>query len=187
MTAAFGDPQGGFFNTRSEHGELILRPKDIQDNATPSGSALAAYALLQLSEFGFQSEWREQAETLLGSMQAAALQYPTAFGMWLQAMDFAVGPVREIALLHPSGGSQIDPYLKTLWHTFRPRTITAVSSFPVPEDVPQLIKDRPLLNHTVTAYVCTGFVCDLPVNTLAAFQKQIGRDISLPENPTAPD
>ena len=58
----FRDPQGGFFDTRDEHSDLITRPKDIQDNATPSGNALAATALLELAAYGDRTEWRSLAE-----------------------------------------------------------------------------------------------------------------------------
>ncbi|MCC6568813.1 MAG: thioredoxin domain-containing protein, partial [Anaerolineales bacterium] len=51
MIEQFNDPAGGFFDT-SKHGEaLLLRPKDTQDNATPSGNALACEALLKLAAF----------------------------------------------------------------------------------------------------------------------------------------
>ena len=52
MLIHFADPQGGFFDTAFDHENLLLRPKDIQDNATPSGNALAAMAMLQLAEYG---------------------------------------------------------------------------------------------------------------------------------------
>jgi uncharacterized protein YyaL (SSP411 family) len=52
MVQHFSDPKGGFFDTRDDHESLLVRPKDIQDNATPSGSALAVTALLELSAYG---------------------------------------------------------------------------------------------------------------------------------------
>ncbi|HLO14402.1 MAG TPA: thioredoxin domain-containing protein, partial [Anaerolineales bacterium] len=58
MVAHFADPDGGFFDTRDDHEALLVRPKDIQDNATPSGNALAATALLQLATYGDRSKWR---------------------------------------------------------------------------------------------------------------------------------
>ena len=99
MISHFRDPDVGFFDTRDDHEKLVLRPKDIQDNATPSGNALAAMALLQLSAFSGNGEWRDMAENMVGSISKAAIQYPTAFGQWLCAIDFTIGPIQEIAIL----------------------------------------------------------------------------------------
>ena len=59
MVEHFADPNGGFFDTRDDHEALLVRPKDIQDNATPSGNALAATALLELAAYGDRTEWRD--------------------------------------------------------------------------------------------------------------------------------
>ena len=50
MIDEFADAeQGGFFYTGKSHEELIARQKDVFDNATPSGNAMAATALLRLA------------------------------------------------------------------------------------------------------------------------------------------
>ncbi len=99
MVAHFSDPEGGFFDTRDDAGTLLTRPKDEQDNATPSGNALAALALLKIAELDSQAGLQERAIQMLGRMQAPAARYPTAFGFWLNAMDFALGPVKQVAVL----------------------------------------------------------------------------------------
>jgi uncharacterized protein YyaL (SSP411 family) len=60
MVAHFIDPNGGFFDTRDEHEALLVRPKDIQDNATPSGNALAATALLQMATYPSSTHYRQK-------------------------------------------------------------------------------------------------------------------------------
>ena len=42
VLARFADPAGGFFDTADDHERLVTRPKDVQDNAVPSGNAMAA-------------------------------------------------------------------------------------------------------------------------------------------------
>jgi len=45
----FWDPaQNAFFDTAAGHEQLIVRPRDFFDNATPSGNSLAADVLLRL-------------------------------------------------------------------------------------------------------------------------------------------
>lgn len=165
MIEHFTDPNGGFFDTRNDHETLLVRPKDIQDNATPSGNALAATALLELAAFGDRLHWRDLAENMLSSVYAVMLRYPTGFAQWLCAADFAVGPIHEIAIIGDTQHADTKELLNTLWKSFRPRQVTAISNYPPESDAPALLKDRPLLNGLPTAYVCQGFVCLQPVNS----------------------
>jgi len=165
MVTHFADPVGGFFDTRDDHETLLVRPKDIQDNATPSGNALATTALLQLATYGDRPEWRSVAENMLASLQNALLRYPTAFAQWLCAADFAVGPTHEVAIIGDPDHPKIHEFLKTLWKSYRPRQATAISAYPPGPGSPALLENRPLVNDLPTAYVCQGFVCLKPVNS----------------------
>jgi uncharacterized protein YyaL (SSP411 family) len=78
MIAHFHDPAGGFFDTRDDHEQLITRPKDLQDNATPSGNSLAVTALLKMSAFTGLGDWRDLAESNLSIVQDFVVRYPTA-------------------------------------------------------------------------------------------------------------
>ncbi|HUI90170.1 MAG TPA: thioredoxin domain-containing protein [Anaerolineales bacterium] len=173
MVAHFIDPNGGFFDTRDDHEALLVRPKDIQDNATPSGNALAATALLQLATYGDRNEWRSVAEDMLASVQNTMLRYPTAFAQWLCAADFAVGPTYEVAIIGDLDNFNTHQFLKTLWKSFRPRQVTAISATPPGPGSPTLLKDRPLINNLPTAYVCQGFVCLRPVNSPDEMESQL--------------
>jgi hypothetical protein len=62
MIARFNDPDGGFFDTPSDGEPLLIRPKDVQDNATPCGNSLAVEALLRLSALTERAEIRTKAE-----------------------------------------------------------------------------------------------------------------------------
>lgn len=179
MVEHFLDPNGGFFDTRDDHEALLVRPKDIQDNATPSGNALAVTALLELAAYGDRTEWRNRAEDMLSSVYGVMLRYPTAFAQWLCAADFAVGPTREVAVVGDSRRTETKELLNTLWKTFRPRQVTAVSAYPPEPDAPALLQNRPLLNDLPTAYVCQGFVCLQPVNSSTEMESQLA-DISNP-------
>ena len=170
----FTDPDGGFFDTHADQENLIVRPKDVQDNATPSGNALAALAFLQLSGFTGRGDWRELAEGMLARISAAAGRYPTAFAQWLCAMDFSLAQVREVAILGPGNSPVRQEMVAKLWSTFRPDMLAAISDYPPSSEAPELLARRPLLNNQTTAYVCQGFVCLTPVNTPEALQQQLG-------------
>jgi hypothetical protein len=164
IVANFRDPQGGFFDTRDDHEKLITRPKDIQDNATPSGSALAVTALLNLSAYTGKTEWREIAEDSLVKLQRTAIRHPTAFAQWLNALDFALGEIHEVVILGDPDDHNTKILVDTLWDAYRPRMVAAISNYPPTKGSPALLQDRTLLGNQPTAYVCQDFVCLSPVN-----------------------
>jgi uncharacterized protein YyaL (SSP411 family) len=179
MVAHFADPQGGFFDTRDDHEALLVRPKDLQDSATPSGNALAVTALLELAAYGDRLDLRDTAEAMLSSIKDAMLRYPTAFARWASAADFALGPVHEVAVLGDLKGSALQQLVAALWKEYRPRHIAAISSYPPEPEAPALVKDRPLVNEQATAYVCQGLLCLQPVNSPAEMQAQLAANISV--------
>ena len=166
MIDLFNDPTGGFFDT-SKHGEqLLLRPKDVQDNATPSGNALACEALLKLAEFTGEGTYRDLAEKSLGLVVGMAVRYPTAFGRWLSAADFALGNVKQVAVMYEADGEDASELIHLIRSGYRPNMILASSSHPPKNNAPALLNDRPIKEGKPTVYVCEGFICKYPVTTM---------------------
>jgi uncharacterized protein len=173
MNTHFKDPQGGFFDTRDDQPVTIYRPKDLQDNATPSGNALAAQALLLLSAYQGNSNWREQAEYMLVNNDTILRNHPLFAGQWLSAYDLAVNPITEVAIVGNPALPSTQALWTTLWTHFRPHCVTALSDYPPSTFSPQLLQARPLVNGAPSAYVCRDFVCQQPVNTPQAFATQL--------------
>jgi uncharacterized protein YyaL (SSP411 family) len=173
MVDKFKDEAGGFFNTSPEQDALIVRPKDLQDNAIPSGNALACMALLEMAAFSDAGEWVDLAVSSLASLQETFIKYPTAFAYWLQALDFSLGPTRQIALLWPAGDQTHPDFLRLLWKQYMPGMVVAASPYPPPENAPELLHNRPLTGNKTTVFVCQGFVCKLPVTTVADLADQL--------------
>lgn len=171
MINLFNDPAGGFFDTSRDGESLLVRPKDVQDNATPSGNALACEALLKLAAFTDEGKYRDLAEKSLGLVAGMAVRYPTAFARWLSAADFALGKVRQVALVSEAGGEDASELLRVVESEYRPNLVVAASANPPSNDAPDLLKDRPLKNGKPTAYVCEGFVCKNPVTTIAELKE----------------
>lgn len=172
----FQDPAGGFFDTAASSTDLPYRPKDVQDNATPSGGSLAARALLVLSALTGNDIYISKAEQMLAGIQEGISQYPNAFGSWLLAFDTAINSVRQIAIVWDQDASdeEIHYLLEVPLHSYYPRTILAFSSLPLPDNSPALLKDRSALNGKPTAYVCRDFTCQLPVNSPQDLKNQLG-------------
>jgi hypothetical protein len=167
MVVLFSDPNGGFFDTSKEGEELLLRPKDLQDNATPSGNALACEALLRLAAFTDRGEYRDLAEKSLRLIANHALRYPTSFGRWLSAADFALANVKQVAVMYESNLDEARELLQNIHAEYRPNMIVAASSHLPSDHAPALLMDRPLKEGKPTVYVCEGFVCKMPVNSIS--------------------
>jgi uncharacterized protein YyaL (SSP411 family) len=165
MIDLFHDSEGGFFDTARDGESLLLRPKDIQDNATPSGNALACEALLKMAEFTGEGSYRDRAEKSLSLLVNIAPRYPTAFARWLSAADIALGTTKQIAVVYAADPNQASDLLRVVHSAYRPNIIVAASNVPPAEGSPPLLSDRPLINGKPTAYVCEGFVCKNPVTS----------------------
>ena len=103
MIEKFSDPNGGFFDTSQDGEALLIRPKDISDNATPSGNALACEALLKLAAYTDNGKYRDLAEQALALMSDSALRYPLGFSRWLSAAENALGNMKQVAVIGEAG------------------------------------------------------------------------------------
>jgi uncharacterized protein YyaL (SSP411 family) len=162
-----------FYDTRDDHESLLIRPRELQDNATPSGNALAAYALLQIAAYQGDGKLRDLAEKMLRGVQEVIVKYPTAFSQWLYALDFALHPIREVAIIGDPNDLRTQSLVQTLWSQYRPDVIAAISESPPSPGAPALLENRPQTNMAPTAYVCEGFVCQRPVNEVDQFREQL--------------
>ena len=164
MIEKFNDPDGGFFDTPRDSEALLIRPKDITDNATPSGNALASEALLKLAAYTDNGRYRDLAEKTLAIASDPALRYPLGFARWLSAAEYSLENTNQVAVLGAAQEENFELFLKVIRAEYRPGIIPAASVFPPDKNSPALLHARELLDEKATAYVCKGFVCKQPTN-----------------------
>jgi uncharacterized protein YyaL (SSP411 family) len=163
-----------FYDTSLEHSKLLVRPRDVLDNAVPSGGSVAAMALLRLSVFTGDSEYARKAEA---SMQALILhmeQAPAAVTSWLSAVDFLRSGSQEVVLIGDSDDTGIVEMKRELHGSFSPNTVLAGGNGESGEsnDSP-LLEGREQINGKATAYVCENYACKLPVTSVAELIEQL--------------
>jgi uncharacterized protein len=163
-----GDGAGGFHDTADDAEVLVRRPRNATDDATPAGQSAAAQALLTYSALTGSSRHREAAAAALGATRVLAPTYPRAAGWGLAASAALLAGPREIAVVGD------DPALaRAARMATSPGAVVAVSSVsPAPsgaaaEPWAPLLESRGLLDGRPAAYVCSGFVCQRPVTTVA--------------------
>lgn len=173
LMAQFGDPTGGFFDTPVGDTPLPIRPKEVQDNATPSGNALAIRALQWMTLFEENPAWEDQIHHMLSWIGNTCARYPLGFAYWLQNLDFALGPVSQVALLWQDPNA-LTPFLEVLWKGYHPRLVVVGGSIPPSATSPGLLHGlKPQHNAPVTVYFCDHFVCRAPITSPEALSAQI--------------
>ncbi|HTP09625.1 MAG TPA: thioredoxin domain-containing protein, partial [Anaerolineae bacterium] len=172
MLQHFIDPAGGFFDTSDDHEALVTRPKDLQDNAVPSGNAMAATILLKLAAFTGEARYYQQAEALLGTLQSALIQSPLGFAQWLSALDFALSNPKEIAIVGDPQSGKAQALLEVIRSGYRPHQVVALGPPDRLSAIPLLL-DRPVIDDCATAYVCVRFTCQLPTTNPQTLAEQL--------------
>jgi uncharacterized protein len=158
----FHDPEGGgFYQTGSDAEGLVLRPKELFDNALPSGNSAAAELLLRLSLLTGEPRYERAAESALRAVRDLLPRAPTAFGTALGALDLLVGPSREVAVVGPPGDTRTEALLDEIRRRYLPNVVVAWS--PGDASSVPLLAGRSLVDGKPAAYVCERFACRRPV------------------------
>jgi hypothetical protein len=165
----FADPgaPGAFFDTADDAEQLVRRPSDPSDNASPAGASALAGALLTasaLAEPDVSTRFRDVAESMLARAALLMARAPRFAGQWSAVGEaWLAGPV-QVAVVGEG----------TVADDLRAAAVASVAGGAVvlagTPDLPgaPLLADRPLVAGEPAAYVCRGFVCDRPVTTVAA-------------------
>jgi uncharacterized protein len=161
MIERFADEeQGGFFTTAADHRQGFARQKDLDDSPTPSGGASAAFGLLRLARLSGEFQYERRALDVLRVRAPIVGEHPHGFGHVLQALDFYLAPVREVAI---AAGADDDPAAAALAQIVRGRYAPhVVLAGGAPDGIP-LLAGRSPVDGRAAAYVCEHFACRAPV------------------------
>ncbi|MEU5739952.1 thioredoxin domain-containing protein [Streptomyces tendae] len=157
----FTDEAGSLYDTAADAEQLIRRPQDPTDNATPSGWSAAAGALLSYAAHTGSEPHRTAAERALGVVKALGPRVPRFIGWGLAAAEALLDGPREVAVV---AAEAADPAARGLHRTALLGTAPgAVVAFGTEgSDEFPLLAGRPLVGGTPAAYVCRNFTCDAP-------------------------
>jgi hypothetical protein len=163
---------GPFYDTANDAERLITRPRDLTDNAVPSGNSLATELLLTCAELTGEERYRQLAGEILASMASTMTRYPTAFGQMLCVADMAVRGSVQVALTGDPKADSFRTLERVVAETYVPGLVLAGGDPDAP-DAPVLLRGRGVASGRATAYVCRGFACDLPTSDPAVLAEQL--------------
>lgn len=178
MSQRFSDPAGGLFDTSDNHERLIFRPKDLQDNATPSGNAMAAVGLILFSLFSGESSHREMAEQMVLAVLGDVVRYPLGFGKWLHAINLTYNPSVEVALIGLTDDPTMQAFRSIMAERYLPNVIVAAAPTSDIPNSPALLHGRTTIGGRAAAYVCRNLSCDLPTTSPEILRSQLEKHIS---------
>ena len=171
------DAAGQFYDTGTDHEELVVRPRDMTDNAIPSGSSMAAGVLLRLAVVSGDGDLERRAIVALRSTKSLMEQFPTGAGHWLCALDFYLSTPKEIAVVGDRTARDTKDLLAEVYRSFLPnRVLVGLSGLEGEPVQSPLMEGRLRLNDRATAYVCRQYVCGLPVNDPEALAGQLASE-----------
>jgi hypothetical protein len=172
--ARFRDPADGTYFTTPDDGEqLIARPRELLDNATPSTSSVMTDVHLRLAALTGDATHSERAAQTLATLAGALQQMPLGFGELLRGLERFLGAQTEVAIVGPEGAER-DALVAAYHERWRPSAVLAVGT-PGQEAAVALLEHRPLREGRATAYVCRNFACEQPVTEPEALSAQLAR------------
>ena len=175
VLVAFPDGQGGFYDTVDDGEQLIYRPADPTDNATPSGTFAAADVLVTYGALTGDERYRVAAVDALKVLPPIAEKYPRACGAGLAVAEALLSGPAEIAIVGPDDDPRTADLLRAALHAAPPGAVFAVGDGTEAGDelaIP-LLAERPLVSGAPAAYVCHGFTCQAPVTTTGALREAL--------------
>jgi uncharacterized protein len=165
-----------FYDTPADHEELVTRPRDVYDNAAPSGTSVATEVLLKLALFLDRSDYRQRAEDVLDELAGGMEKVPSGFGRLLCALDLSISETREVAIVGDPEAQDTRVLLETVYAGYLPNKVLAGRG---PDDdeagglIP-LLAQRPAREGKATAYVCVHYACQTPTTDPEELSRQLG-------------
>ena len=169
MIGDFWDGAGGGFFLSGRNNETLIAPvKDIYDGATPSGNSVALLNILRLSRITGSKELENISERLIKTFAETVRQHPAGYTQFLCALDFVLGPDKEIVIAGEPDGDDTKRILHEVWKRFLPEKVLLLhpEKDKSIEEIAGFVKGLKPVGGRATAYICEGHACKSPATDL---------------------
>jgi uncharacterized protein YyaL (SSP411 family) len=168
------DDINAFFDTASDHEALVVRPRDVTDNAVPSGTSLAAELLARLAELYHDVDARRRATWIIETQFQTMQRYPSAFGHALGVADMLIHGAVELAIVGEPGAADFTSLERAAAERYVPSLVLAGGPPSTNNDI-ALLADREARDGHATAYVCRSYACEAPATSVELLVEQLER------------
>ncbi len=178
MDRLFRDRSTGRFSVAPADGEtLALNPGELHDGAIPSGNSAALLALTRLAHITGDRGIGEQVESAFKAFSSDIREAPSAFPFMLTALDYHLGPRREVVIALGEGGDGEGALIDEAFKGFRPRTVVLQhetgEAGRMLESVVPFVKNQTASGGKSALYVCEGYTCGLPTTEVNTAKKML--------------
>jgi len=171
------ETHGGFFFTRDPLREQIVRRKEIDDGALPSGNSVAVWNLSRLGRMTNNTRLEEKAVAVIEAFSSTLTRSPSSFSQMMVALEFVYGIPQEVIVVGDSESLETAKMLQTLQKAFLPNKVMLLK--PTGERVPEIVQLAGYLQHftklrdRTTAYVCGNYLCRQPATDIRTMMSQL--------------
>jgi len=171
MVSLFGEgEEGGLFSTGNDTVAILARERDSHDGAIPSGNSIAALDLLRVGRITAQPSLEARGRAIMDAFSGKINQTPTAHTQMLTALDFAIGPTKEIVIAGEGDDPDVLKMAQFIDSIFMPNKVVVLhgsgKGAKAIEALVPYLKEMTPIKGKATAYVCESYSCKLPTTSL---------------------
>ena len=161
---------GGFFFTADDDEALLVRQREIEDNAIPGSNSVAMLNLLRLSRITAKTELEEKASSISRTFAGEVKRAPSGHAELMTALDFGIGPSYEVVIAGNSHAEDTKAMLRALRKQFIPNKVVILK--PTEQSAPEITRLAEFTKYQnsrdgkATAYVCLNYNCKLPTTEI---------------------
>ncbi len=176
MVRLFWDrDNGGLFIYGSDSEQLIARPREVYDGATPSANSVAAYNFIRMARLTGRHDLEELAERQFEVFGELVSRAPSAYTFFLTAFMTSRAPFKEVVVVGSSGQAETRDMLEAIRQGFRPFIVSMLCSEEhegLKDLVPYIANYKPV-DGKPTAYVCRNFACKAPITQAEELRQEL--------------
>jgi uncharacterized protein YyaL (SSP411 family) len=170
--------RGGYFNSRADDPNVIVRLKEDHDGAEPSANSIAAANLLRLDVMLGLPGARERAIKTLEALRPQWMAVPHGLPQLLCAFELAFDAPRTVVLAGDPAAADFRALAAVLTEKPGPRRALVCADGGAGQQWlaarrPYLADMKPV-GGRATAYVCENFACQVPANAPEQLRAQLG-------------
>ncbi|MCQ6962914.1 thioredoxin [Methanolobus chelungpuianus] len=177
LLARFRDNvHGGFFHTAEDSEKLILRSKEIYDGAIPSGNSVCALNLLQLGRITGNINLENKAYEIMQLFSGQVSRMPIGYTQLLCALDFSVGPSREIVVVGNPESIETEGIISDINKEFIPNKVVILKPAGTEEEISSIaeyVSDMSMKDGRTTVHICQNYNCNLPSSDREEILRQL--------------
>ncbi|HPL54760.1 MAG TPA: thioredoxin domain-containing protein [Bacillota bacterium] len=173
---------GGFYLYGSDSEQLIVRPKDVYDGATPSGNSAAAMNFLRLGRLTGNSDLEEKAYMQLKAFGTLINNHPTGYTYMLMTLLSINSKSQEIVIVGDREEQNARRMLELINKSFQPFTVVVFKDADTLKagitDIAPYTKEQKMIDDKATVYICENYACRAPLTNLQEFKDIISDRVS---------